>query len=114
MSESGSTWRMPFKGLPIEAGEVRAWTRKRATHDDAVQVANELFVAVLSSGAEVIEMTLSTADQRLRITATGTQRLSLRHSHGPGWSIVSALARTTGVADDDHGLWAQLDGEATQ
>src|SRR5207248_1336498 len=45
MSETGRTWRRPFKGLAIEAAEARAWTAKRATHDDAVQVAHELFVA---------------------------------------------------------------------
>lgn len=114
MSETGRTWRRPFKGLSMEAAKVRAWTRDRAAHDDAPLIAHELFVAVLSSGAEVIEMTLSTADQRLRITATGTHPLSLRHSHGPGWNIVSALSRTTGVTTDEHGLWAQLDGETTQ
>jgi hypothetical protein len=114
MSETGRTYRRPFKGLAMEAAEVRAWTRARAPHDDAPLIAHELFVAILSSGAEVIEMTLSTADHRLRITATGTRPLALRHSHGPGWSIVSSLARSTGVTTDEHGLWAQLDGESGQ
>jgi hypothetical protein len=114
MSEAGRTWRRPFKGHPSEAAAVRAWTTKRATHDDAAQVANELFVAVLDSGADIIDVTLSTAGSRLRITATGTEVLSVRHSHGPGWVIVAGLSRTTGVTDDEHGLWAQLDSETNQ
>jgi hypothetical protein len=109
MSETGRTWQRSFKGHASEAAEVRAWTAKRATHDDAVQVAHELYAAVLGSGADVIDMTLSTAGRRLRITATGTTRLSLRHSHGPGWQIIAGLARTTGTTADEHGLWAQLD-----
>lgn len=109
MSETGSTWRRPFKGHAIEAAEVRAWTKTRTPHPDAPQVVHELFVAVLSSDADVIEITLSTAGTRLRITATGTQPLALRHSHGPGWRIVHGLARTSGTTTDECGLWAQLE-----
>jgi hypothetical protein len=108
MSETGRTYRLTFKGHPSEAAEVRAWTSKRSTHPDAPQVANELFVAILGSGADAIEMELSTAGDRLRITADGPQRLPLRHSHGPGWRIVAELSRTSGVTTDEHGLWAQL------
>ncbi|MEV7389644.1 hypothetical protein [Streptomyces sp. NPDC091215] len=111
MSETGRTYRRPFKGLPIEAAEVRAWTRARATHDDAPAVAHELFIAVLASGADIIEMTLSTAGPRLRITATGPHRLSLRHSHGPGWQIVAGLSRLNGVSTHECGLWAQLEDD---
>ncbi|WP_330349290.1 hypothetical protein [Streptomyces sp. NBC_00582] len=109
MSESGRTYRRPFKGLPIEASEVRAWTRLRTKHPDAPAVANELFTAVLDSGADHVEVELSTAGSRLRVTATGPHPLSLRHSHGPGWRIVEGLSRSTGVTTDEHGLWAQLE-----
>ena len=109
MSETGNTWRRPFKGHPSEAAQVRAWTRTRTPHDDAPQVAHELFVAVLATDPDTVEMTLSTAGTRLRITATGPNPLPLRHSHGPGWPIVAALSRSTGVTTDEHGLWAQIE-----
>jgi len=103
------TWKRHFKAHPIEASEVRAWTASRATFVDAPQVANELFVAVLAAGADHVEVTLSAAGPRLRITATGPARLPLRHSHGPGWPIVAGLSRSTGVTTDEHGLWAQME-----
>lgn len=109
MSETGRTYRRPFKGHATEAAEVRAWTSSRATHPDAPTVANELFVAVLQSGADIIDVELSTAGTRLRITATGPGRLPVRHSHGPGRRIVAALADITGVTADEHGVWAQLE-----
>lgn len=108
MPETGTSWRRAFKGTPIEASEVRAWTRSRAPHPDAPQVANELFVALLGSGADHIEMTISTAGPRTRIAAAGADPLPLRHSHGPGWRIVAGLAHITGVTPDDLGLWAQM------
>jgi hypothetical protein len=111
MSETGSTWRRPFKGHAIEAAEVRAWTKTRTDHPDAVAVAHELFVAVLGTSPDVIEMSISTADTRIRITATGTDPIPLRHSHGPGWRIVAGLARTTGITTDELGLWAQMETE---
>ncbi|MEV6181368.1 hypothetical protein [Streptomyces sp. NPDC052015] len=108
MSETGSTWRRPFKGHASEAAEVRAWTRSRTTHPDAPQVAHELFVATLGCGPDVVVMTISTADTRLRITATGSEPLPLRHSHGPGWRIIAGLSRCTGLTPDECGLWAQM------
>lgn len=108
MSETGQTWRRAFKGLPIEASQVREWTGRRATHPDAPQVANELFVSVLNSGADTIEVTISTAGDRTRITAIGPAPLPLAHSHGPGWRLVAGLARTTGLTTEGCGLWAQL------
>jgi hypothetical protein len=108
MSETGRTYGRTFKGHPAEAAHVRAWTAGRTTHPDAVQVAHELFIAVLASGADAIEMALSTAGDRLRITATGPEPLPLRHSHGPGWRLIEGLSRTNGVTTDECGLWAQL------
>jgi hypothetical protein len=108
MPETGQSWRRAFKGTPIEAAQVRAWTSTRTTHPDAAAIANELFVAILGSGADLIEMTVSTAGTRTRITATGPSPLSTRHTHGPGWRLVAGLAHITGVTPDDHGLWAQM------
>ncbi|MDX2845231.1 hypothetical protein PV377_41035 [Streptomyces ipomoeae] len=114
MPETGTSWKRAFKGTPIEASEVRAWTRTRAPHPDAALIANELFAAILASGADLIEMTISTAGTRTRITATGPDPLPLRHSHGPGWRIVAGLAHITGITPDETGLWAQMPEEHTQ
>lgn len=108
MPESGRTWQKAFKGEPIEAAHVRLWTAGRVQHPDAPAVANELYTAVLSSGAPVVEMTLSTAGPRIRITAEGPDLLPLIHSHGPGWRIVTGLAALSGITTDERGLWAQL------
>lgn len=108
MPESGQTWQKAFKAEPIEASHVRLWTAGRVTHPDAPLVAHELYVAVLGSGAPVVEMTLSTADTRIRITAEGPDPLPLLYSHGPGWAIVNGLATRTGLTTDECGLWAQI------
>lgn len=115
MSERGTTWRLTFKGHPSEAREVRAWTAFRTTNPDAVTIANELFIAVLGAAPELIDVELSTAGNRIRITATGPEPLSLRHTHGPGWRIVAGLSRSTGVTTDECGLWALIapDNEVT-
>lgn len=114
MSERGTTWRLAFKGHPSEAREVRTWTAYRTTNPDAIAIANELFIAVLASGPELIDIELSTAGTRTRITATGTEPLPLRHSHGPGWRIVAGLSRITGVTPDERGLWALLAPDDTE
>ncbi|MGW2458779.1 hypothetical protein ACWC2M_07030 [Streptomyces sp. NPDC001761] len=106
MPESGHTWQKAFEGEPIEAAHVRPWVTGRVQHPDAPFIANELFIAVLSSGATAVEMTLSTSGSRIRIIATGP--LPLTSSHGPGWAIVSGLANLTGTSTDETGLWAQL------
>lgn len=108
MPESGHTWRKAFKGEPIEASRVRLWTAGRVKHPDAPTVANELYIAVLGSGAPVIEMTLSTAGTRIRITAEGPDPLPLLYSHGPGWRIVTGLTGLAGLTTDERGLWAQI------
>ena len=108
MSETGSTYRRTFKGHAAEAAEVRAWTARRTTHTDAPLIAHELFVAILGSGADLIDIQLSTAGVRLGITAIGPAPLPVLHSHGPGRQLVVALSRATGATDDAHGLWAEL------
>ncbi|MFI2757852.1 hypothetical protein ACH5A3_03080 [Streptomyces echinatus] len=83
----------------------------RLEHPDAPQVANELFISVLASGSPAIDMTLSTAGQRARITAAGSVELKLHHSHGPGFHIVSGLSSLSGLNTDGQGLWAQLNSK---
>jgi hypothetical protein len=108
MPESGHTWQKAFKGEAVEAAHVRLWVAGRMHHPDAPLIANELFVAVLGSGATAVEMTVSTAGSRIRIVATGPHPLPLTSSHGPGWAVVSGLAHSTGLSTDECGLWAQL------
>ncbi len=108
MPESGHTWQKHFKGEPVEAAHVRLWTAGRVKHPDAPLIAHELYVAVLGSGAPAIEMTLSTAGTRIRITAQGLDPLPLLSSHGPGWTLITGLAHLAGLTTDECGLWAQL------
>lgn len=106
---AGTSYMRAFKALPAEAAEVRAWARSRVPHANAPQVVSELFTAIHQSGADVVEVTLSTAGDRLKLTTTGPELLSLRHSHGPGWRIVAGLSQTSGVTPDGRGLWAILE-----
>lgn len=108
MPESGHTWRKAFKGEPIEAAHVRLWTAGRVRHPDAPFLAHELYIAVLGSGAPVIQMEISTAGNRIRLKAEGPDPLPLINSHGPGWQIISGLASGTGLTSDECGLWALL------
>jgi hypothetical protein len=98
------------QGRAIEAPHVRLWTRGRVEHPDAPLIADELFVAVLGSGALVVEMTLSTAGARIRIIAEGSDPLPLVNRHGPGWSILTGLCSRAGLTTDERGLWGQLEG----
>ncbi|WP_393075373.1 hypothetical protein [Streptomyces sp. LN704] len=107
MSETGQTWQRAFKALPAEANGVRAWIGTRTPHPDAPAIANELFVALLRSGTTTVEMAISTAGDRTRITASGHQPLRTQHSHGPGRRIITGLAQSTGLTVDECGLWAQ-------
>lgn len=112
MSESGHTWRLAFIGHPAEAARVRRWTRGRLAEDDAPAIANELFVAILGSlparRPNLVEMTISTAGARARITASGGRPLPALQIRGPGAVIVDQLAHASGVSADGRGLWAQL------
>ncbi|MFE7029430.1 hypothetical protein ACFU9Y_03905 [Streptomyces sp. NPDC057621] len=108
MSETGQSWRLEFKAHPAEARRVREWVTSRLGHPDAPLIAHELFVSVLSAGGPTVEMTLSTAGPRIRITAAGSVELRALHSHGPGFLLVSALSDHAGLNTDGQGLWAQL------
>ncbi|MFF8290412.1 hypothetical protein ACF068_14455 [Streptomyces sp. NPDC016309] len=108
MPETGQSWQQAFKALPEEAAQVRAWVGSRVQHIDAVVVAHELFVAILGTRPDVIEMTLSTAGARARITASGPAELHALHTHGPGLAIIAGLSRYSGVTTDTRGMWAQM------
>lgn len=108
MSETGQSWLLEFQAHPAEASRVREWVRSHLEHPDAPQVANELFVSVLASGTQMVEMKLSTAGSRIQLTAAGSQELSALHSHGPGFLIIKGLSTQTGVITSGLGLWALL------
>src|ERR1044072_8114296 len=105
MPESGHTGQKPFSAVPIEACHVRLWTAGRVKHPDAPLIAHELYVAILSSGAPSVEMTLSTAGRRIRIAALGPDPLDVLDSHGPGWRIVPGLAQSAGLPRAQGGGW---------
>jgi hypothetical protein len=117
MPETGHTWRIAVKGHPAQASRVRQWTRGRLAHGNAELIANELFVAVLGvfpdRRPDVIEMTISTAGSRARISADGFLPLPALQTDGPGARIISKLSHSSGVSLDRHGLWAQLHPEVT-
>lgn len=108
MPETGHTWQKRFKGLPDEAWKVRRWAAARVDSEDVVLVAHELFVAVLGTKPDTVEMTLSTAGRRTKVTATGPRPMALRHSNGPGSVLVAGLARITGRTTDGRGVCAEL------
>lgn len=111
MPETGRSWTLEFEATPAQAPSVRQWVALRLKHPDAPQVANELFVSVLAAGSPKVEMTLSTAGDRNRITAVGSIPMSVLHSHGPGFTIVSGLTTLYGLNTDGCGVWAQLTTE---
>lgn len=116
MSESGHTWRLAFKGHPAEAARVRQWTRGHLAHGDAPVVANELFIAVLGSSPALhpnaIEITISTAGRRARISAHSAHPLPTLRAHGAGALIIDRLSQSSGVTPGGYGLWAQLQPES--
>ncbi|MGW4030732.1 hypothetical protein ACWEFL_15665 [Streptomyces sp. NPDC004838] len=95
---------------------VREWTRSHLAHEDAPLIATELFTAILGSGPDrhpdIVEMTISTAGPRVRISATGYHPLPVLQTHGPGALIIRGLSQASGTSDDLHSLWAQLTMEA--
>ncbi|MFH8530445.1 hypothetical protein ACH4GE_18745 [Streptomyces tendae] len=111
MPETGQSWQRTFKGLPDQARAARKWGRERVEHADVEQVLGELFAAVLGSAPDLITVTVSTAGDRLRLTAVGPEDLPARHTHGPGRRIIAALSARSGVTPDGCGLWAQLTTE---
>jgi hypothetical protein len=107
--QSGQSWQRTFKGLPEEARALHCWTRERVSHANAPQVAHEMFLVVLACSPDTIEVTLSTAGTRARITVMCPCEIALKHVYGPGRRIIHTLSDgLSGTTTDGHGLWAQL------
>lgn len=113
MPETGQTWQRRFAAQAEQAGEVRTWVGARLSHEDAQVLANELFIAVMAARPGSVQMTVSTADTRARIIATGDDPLPITSVHGPGRSILRALATVHGTTPDECGLWAEVTQEQT-
>ncbi len=108
MPETGHSWCRAFEAVPASAPAVRRWTRDRTTRVDAPAIAHELFAAVLTTEPDAVEMTLSTAGARARITAHGARGPLVWLVDEPGRRIVAALSRQSGFTHDARGLWADL------
>ncbi|AKH83857.1 hypothetical protein AA958_18440 [Streptomyces sp. CNQ-509] len=107
--QSGQSWQRTFKGLPEEARAVRCWTSDRISNANAPQVVHEMFLIALACLPDSIEVTLSTAGDRVRITVMGPCELRLKDVYGPGRRIIHALSDgLSGTTADGHGLWAQF------
>lgn len=109
MSETGQSWQHKFAAEAAQARPAREWVATHLTHPDSRLLAAELFNAVLATSPDAITMTVSTAGQRTRISATGTRDLPLRSTHGPGFRITSELAARRGTTPDHRGLWAEVE-----
>jgi hypothetical protein len=111
-SGTGTSWQRAFPAEAIQARAARDWAALHAVHPDARQVAHELFLAVLASRPSLVQMTVSTAGMRRRITAAGSWPLAMHGLRGAGREIILGLSAAYGVSPDDCGLWAELPWEA--
>lgn len=111
MPETGQSWQRAFPAEAEQAHAARAWVTTHTSHEDAPLIAGELFIAVLTVLPATVQMTISTAGPRSRITAAGDTPLPLRSLHGPGRSIIVGLAGHIGASPDDCGVWAELPWE---
>jgi hypothetical protein len=113
MPETGSSWARAVEAHAAQAREARTWAASRLAHEDAAQLAGELFIAVLATQPSKVTVTVSTAGTRARIAATGDQEMSRLSIHSPGGGIVRALATSYGTTPDDRGLWAEVNLDRT-
>ncbi|NEA57116.1 hypothetical protein G3I60_23950 [Streptomyces sp. SID13666] len=113
MPESGQSWQRRFPGDAEQVRVVRVWVGSHVRHEDAPLLADELFVAVLATRPAKIQMTLSTAGYRARISASGNVALPLHSVRGAGLSIIRGFSSCHGTTPDDHGLWAEVTQEKT-
>ena len=111
-TSAGTSWQQAFPAEAVQARAARNWAAMHAIHPDARQVAEELFLAVLAAHPSLVQMTVSTAGPRRRITARGTWPLAMHSLRGPGQHIIRGLSTAHGVTPDDCGLWAELTWEA--
>lgn len=109
----GQSWQQAFPAEALHARDARAWVATHTEHGDARRIAGELVVAVLASRPGRLQMTVSTAGPRVRITAAGDRPLPTHALQGPGRQIIGALASVHGVTPDDCGLWAELPRETS-
>lgn len=107
----GQSWQRAFPAEAAQARDARAWVTKHSAHEFTRQLAGELFLAVLQSRPARMQMTVSTAGPRVRITSASDHPLPMHALHGPGRRIIQALATLHGVTPDDCGLWAELPWE---
>lgn len=119
MSDAGDTWRLAYVATADQARSVRSWVVARLQEAAARQgavpepesvadvalLAHELFIAVLATRPEKIQMTLSTSGTRARVYATGPVPLPMRSRSGLG--IVTGLAVARGSENDDRTIWAE-------
>ncbi|MFI0897765.1 hypothetical protein [Streptomyces sp. NPDC020983] len=108
---TGTSWQRTFPATATDARAARQWAAMHAVHPDARQVAAELYLAVLASRPSLIEMTVSTAGRRRRISASGSGPLVQHGLRGPGGIIIRALSAAHGLTVDERGLWAELTWE---
>jgi len=104
----GQSWQRAFPAEASQAHAARAWVSIRTGHEDAAQITGELFLAVLAVHPSKVQVTVSTAGTRSRITASGDRPLPPRSLHGIGRTVIRGLAVRHGTAVDDCGLWAEL------
>jgi hypothetical protein len=105
---TGTSWQRAFPATAADARGARNWAAMHAVHPDARQVAGELFLAALSARPGIVQMTVSTAGPRRRITASGSWPLAMHGLRGPGQSIIRGLSTAYGLTVDECGLWADL------
>lgn len=110
---TGTSWQRAFPAEPMQAHAARNWAAMHAVHPDARQVAGELYLAVLAARPSLVQMTVSTAGPRRRITASGAWPLAMRSLRGPGQRIIRGLSTAYGLTVDDCGLWAELTWETS-
>ncbi len=108
MPETGQSWQRRFVAAAEHAYAARVWVAKYVPHEDAEQIAAELFNAVLGSRTATIEMTVSTAGRRTRISAAGDAPLALLNVWGPGGLIIRGIAPAHGTTPDSRGVWAEI------
>lgn len=111
-TSAGTSWQRAFPAESLRAREARNWAAAHAVHPDARQVAGELYLAVLAVHPSLVQMTVSTAGPRRRITAAGSWPLALHGLRGAGQSIIRGLSTAYGLTPDECGVWAELTWEA--
>lgn len=109
---SSRSWQITVPGGRSEASQLRRWVRRRlepftgqpGAIDDAVQLAHQLLVAVLTAAPARALVTLTCCSGRIRISVVGPNPLPPWSR--ADWGIVRALATAHGR--NPCGAWAEL------